>query len=98
VKAIYARGGIVSFYSMLDSPFCYFPHDAVIPGALGGKFDMTRANPAIPRRLEALVDGLNRRVDEKELRTIFGAALKTEVREQPSSPPEVAAWLAGHVR
>src|SRR5262249_44168404 len=34
VKAVYARGGLVSYRSLLDSPFCYYPHDAVIPGAI----------------------------------------------------------------
>src|SRR5262249_33191361 len=34
IRAVYARGGLASFRSLLDSPFCYVPHDAIIPGAL----------------------------------------------------------------
>jgi dienelactone hydrolase len=85
VKAIYVRGGLVSYRSILDSPFCYVPHDAVIPGLLTAYPETTRncdmdglaeAQPKGRLRLEALVDGLNRRVDQKT-----------------SSPAEVAAWL-----
>jgi dienelactone hydrolase len=91
VKAIYVRGGLVSNRAMLDSPFCYFPHDTVIPGVLQpGELDsLVAANAKRSLRLEALVDGLNRRVDQKTL-TKLGLAI---AREQPSSSAEVAAWF-----
>jgi hypothetical protein len=82
VKAIYTRGGLVSFRSMLDSPFCYFPHDAVIPGALTA-FDidsLAKANGKRSVRREASVDGLNRRVDQKPVGV------------------DVAAWLSGQLK
>ena len=70
VKAVYARGGFADFRSALDSPFCYFPHDAVIPAIVpfGGieRLAVT-TQPLRPVRMEAMVDGLNRRVDQKAL-------------------------------
>jgi dienelactone hydrolase len=77
VKAIYVRGGMADFRVMLDSPFCYYPHDAVIPGIVpfGGIERLAAAE--CPLRTQAMVDGLNRRVDQKAL----------------SSPAEVAAFL-----
>ena len=32
VRAVAVRGGLVSYASLLDSPFFYVPHDAVVPG------------------------------------------------------------------
>jgi dienelactone hydrolase len=83
VKAVYARGGLVSFRSMLDSPYCFFPHDAVIPGVLlAGDIDaLAAANAKRGLRMEGQIDGLNRRVDQKEL----------------ASPMEVAAWLTAQM-
>jgi dienelactone hydrolase len=84
VKAVYTRGGLVNFRSLLDSPYCYFPHDAVIPGVLKVvELDTLAAAVSAKRglRLEAMVDGLNRRVDQKG----------------PSSPAEVAAWLSASI-
>ena len=81
MKAIYVRGGIADYRSMLDSPFCCYPHDAVIPGIVpfGGIECDWRCQHAcaVPVRMEAMVDGLNRRVDQKAL----------------ASPAEVAAFL-----
>jgi len=105
VKAVYVRGGMVSFRSILDSPYCYFPHDAVIPGVFpAGDMDvLAGANRNV--RLESMVDGLNRRADDKTLKATYAPALKgrpvanlLELREQPSSPAEVAAWLAAGLK
>jgi hypothetical protein len=98
VKAIYVRGGLISFRSMLDSPFCYFPHDAVIPGILrtGDVATLVEANGKRAMRMESLVDGLNRRVDGKTLKTAFRGAI--ELREEPSSSAEVAAWLSDRLQ
>ncbi|MSQ92998.1 MAG: hypothetical protein EXR98_00410 [Gemmataceae bacterium] len=84
VKAIYVRGGLASFESMLQSPYGFFPHDSVIPGVLP-RMDldaMVRANEKLAVRREGLVDGLNRRVDQKKL----------------AAPAEVAAWLAARIK
>jgi dienelactone hydrolase len=64
VRATYARGGLTGYQTLLDSPFCYVPHDAVVPGALtaGDLCDVAAALAPRPLRLTALVDGRNRRV------------------------------------
>jgi hypothetical protein len=94
LKAVYVRGGLVSFISILDSPFCYFPHDAVVPGCLAyGDIDtLAAANAKHALRMECLVDGLNRRVDQETLDRVYGK--NRLARVEPSSPAEVAAWLA----
>jgi hypothetical protein len=64
VKATYARGGLIGYQTLLDSPFCYVPHDAVVPGALtaGDLCDIAAALAPRPLRLARLVDGRNRGV------------------------------------
>jgi hypothetical protein len=97
VKGVYVRGGLVSFRSLLESPFCYVPHDAVIPGALtaGDLPQLADALKTRKLRLEAMVDGVNRRV----LRDVLAKAYpRAEVLEQPAAPNEVAAWLSQQVR
>jgi len=107
VKAIYVRGGLVSFRSILDSPFCYFPHDAVIPGILTvmDLDEFAAANRNRGLRMEALVDGLNRRADQRTLAKAYERATKSRrakdllvLRDEPSSPAEVAAWLSTHLK
>ena len=107
VKAIYVRGGLVSFRSILDSPFCYFPHDAVIPGILAvtDLDEFAAANRNRGLRMEALVDGLNRRADQRTLAKAYESATKSRrakdllvLRDEPSSPAEVAAWLSTHLK
>ena len=77
----------MSYRSILDSPYCYVPYDALVPGAL------TSADlPALAEagssalRLEGLVDGLNRRVPLEACRKLYGDA-----RIGPDEGP--AAWL-----
>jgi hypothetical protein len=63
VKAVYVRGGLTGYRSVLDSPFVYIPHDTVVPGALtAGDLDDVAAALAPPVKQEGMVDGLNRRV------------------------------------
>src|SRR5581483_459406 len=64
VKAVYARGGLVGYRSVLNSPFVYVPHDIIVPGALtaGDLCEVSAGLYPRPQRLEGLVDGLNRRV------------------------------------
>ena len=80
VAAVYVRGGLSDFLSVLSSPFVYIPPDAVIPGVLtaGDLPDLAAALAPRPLRIDALVDGLNRR------------------RSQPSPDElyRPAAWLA----
>jgi len=63
VAAVYVRGMLTGYRSLLDSAFVFVPYDALIPGALtaGDLPDVAAAlGPRI--RLEGLVDGFNRRV------------------------------------
>jgi dienelactone hydrolase len=69
VRAVHVRGGLANYRSLLESPFVYVPHDAIVPGALeAGDLDGVVATLR-PRavRQEALVDGLNRRVGKEEI-------------------------------
>jgi cephalosporin-C deacetylase-like acetyl esterase len=64
IRVVYAHGGLVSYQSLLQGPFCYVPHDALIPAALtvGDLPEVTAALAPRPLRLEGMVDGLNCRV------------------------------------
>jgi dienelactone hydrolase len=104
VAAVVVRGGLVSYRSLLDSPFCCVPHDAVV--FLGKEIDLPLAYAARsprPLRIEGLVDGLNRRVADKTLQQLLSpvrdsyARLKAEDRLQMSEAiapdVELAEWF-----
>jgi hypothetical protein len=76
VRAVYAQGGMASYASVLDSPFCYVPHDALVPGArtAGDLSDVAAALAPRPLRLAGLVDGLNRPVSAEAAAGIYAAA------------------------
>lgn len=76
VRAVHVRGGLASYAALLYSPFCYVPHDALVPGALtaGDLSDVAAALAPRPLRLEGLVDGLNREVDAERAATIYESA------------------------
>jgi dienelactone hydrolase len=73
VCAVYVRGGLTGYLTLLDSPFCWVPHDALVPGALtvGDLADVAAVLAPRPVLLEGLVDGRNRRATTAAL----GAAL-----------------------
>src|SRR5262249_20490505 len=73
VRAVYVRGGLAGYQSLLDSPFCYVPHDVIVPGVLtaGDVSDVAAVLAPLPVRMEALVDGLNRRVSAGALSKMF---------------------------
>ncbi|HEV3025865.1 MAG TPA: acetylxylan esterase, partial [Pirellulales bacterium] len=62
VRAVYARGGLTGFQSLLQSPFCYFPHDCLVPAALTAAdlCDVAATFAPRPLRLAGMVDGTNR--------------------------------------
>ena len=70
------RGGLVSFASMLDEPFCYVPHDATVPGAstAGDLADVIAALAPRLVRVEHPVDAQNRRVPAQRLAEILAPA------------------------
>ena len=73
VRAVSVRGGLTSYASLLQSSFCYVPHDALVPGALtaGDLADVAAALAPLSLRLEDLVDGLNREAPFDTLRETF---------------------------
>jgi cephalosporin-C deacetylase-like acetyl esterase len=105
IRACYVHGGLSGYQSVLQSPFIYVPHDAMVPGALteGDLCDVAAALAPHPLRLEALVDGLNRMVDADMLTKSYDVAraaygsLKAESHLQISdtAPNERAAarWM-----
>lgn len=101
VKAILARGGLVSYRSVLDSPFVHVPHDALPINVFraGDLPDVWAALAPKPLRLEGLVDGTNRRVTgeklQKALQPVNDAYKKggLVVKEDYSPDAEIAKWI-----
>jgi dienelactone hydrolase len=77
VSAVRARGGLVGYRSLLDSPFVHVPYDVIVPGALtaGDLVDVVAALAPRKVTLEEMVDGLNRRVPAKEAAKAYAIAL-----------------------
>jgi hypothetical protein len=77
VRAVAVRGGLTGYHSLLQSQFCYVPHDALVPGALtaGDLCDVAAVLAPRPLRLESLVDGLNRKVPDDVLARTQGPVL-----------------------
>jgi cephalosporin-C deacetylase-like acetyl esterase len=87
IRAVYAYGSLVSWQSVLESPYCYVPHDCILPGALtaGDLCDIAASLAPRSLRLEALVDGLNREVSVDDLRKAYehtGNAYRTAKMEK----------------
>jgi hypothetical protein len=110
IRAVLVHGGLGSYLSALDGPFCYVPHDAVIPGvlAVGDMSDLAAALAPRPLRMEAMVDGLNRALSAAALdatfapaRTAYRAAEAHQqfvLRSQEASLLEAADWLATQIK
>ncbi|MDX1944579.1 MAG: hypothetical protein SFU86_04160 [Pirellulaceae bacterium] len=64
IAGVYTHGGLVSFASVLDSPFVQVPHACIVPGILeaGDLPDLVACLAPRPVVLEGLVDGRNRLV------------------------------------
>jgi dienelactone hydrolase len=105
IRAVYIRGGLASYESLLHSPFCYVPHDALVPGALmvGDLGELAASLAPQPLWLESLVDGLNQKVADGALAKTFESArnayraAKCETALQlganASQAESVARWL-----
>jgi hypothetical protein len=95
VRAVYVRGALAGFRSVLEGPLALIPHDAVLPGVLttGDLSDVAAALAPRPVRLEGLVDGSNRRLGERAVREMYRRG--GDVLAEPSSP---AHWLLPHMR
>ncbi|HZL86836.1 MAG TPA: hypothetical protein VFB96_00555, partial [Pirellulaceae bacterium] len=102
IRAVYAKGSIVSYLSVLESPFVQLPHDCVVPGVYltGDLPELVATLAPRPVRLEGLVDGVNRIVTEDRLKVTYARAIeryaadgddkKLAIQQQRSSPAE---WL-----
>jgi hypothetical protein len=104
---VYVQGGLSGYHSILQSPFCYVPHDVIVPGALtaGDLCDVAAALAPRPLRMEGLVDGLNRRVSATILAKTYastqeayaaaGAKDRFQVVElEEGLEGKIALWLA----
>lgn len=102
IRTVYAHGGIVSYLSVLESPYVQLPHDCVVPGVFetGDLPELVATLAPRPVRLEGLVDGVNRIVTEDRLKVTYARATeryedenaggKLVIQPSRSSP---AAWL-----
>jgi len=102
IHAVAARGGLVSYLSVLGDRFCYVPQDVIVPGILDTA-DIGDIVAALGPRavlLEGFVDGRNRRLTESEMKsklwqgfsTAESAPSRLTVRED-STPAELTIWL-----
>jgi hypothetical protein len=110
VRAVYGRGGLVSYQSVLRSPFIYLPHDAVVPGALttGDWVDIATALAPRSVRLEALVNGLNQRVANEDLEKAYATARQAfqkrgsgdnmSLGAEPAPVEALARWFAAALK
>src|SRR5712692_55034 len=91
VAAIAARGGLVSFLSVLEDRFCHLPQDVIVPGILevADVADMVAAQNSRPVLLERFVDGRN-----KVARNASWKASSRLVVRETEGPPGLASWLA----
>jgi hypothetical protein len=105
MRAVYVRGGLVSYESLLAGPFLYVPHDCVVPGALtvGDLGDVAAALAPRPLWLGELVDGVNQRVAKdtmkKALAGVQAAYTSARAAEQLRLGGEdLAGWMAKQLR
>lgn len=107
VRAIYGQGGLAGWMFVVQSPFCYVPHDAIVPGAalVSGLSDVAGALAPRPLRLEGLVDGTNRLVTGEKLAKAFAptqaayTAAKAANRLMVGGGKEKpAAWLVAQLK
>ncbi len=99
VAAVAARGGLVSFLSVLEDRFCHLPQDVIVPGILEAAdiADIAVAQGSRPILLEGFVDGRNKIAREARLQSEFATALKASphaIIRESSADPELASWLA----
>jgi dienelactone hydrolase len=104
VQAVLARGGLVSYASILDASAFYVPHDAIVPGWLeiGDVSDLVAVLTPMPLRLQAFVDGRNRLVNRQRFVAEFSPAVAAyETRPDrlrlEDTCENAGEWLAGNI-
>ena len=82
IRAVYARGTLVSYESLLESPYLYVPHDVIIPRAIPAGDLPLLVDALAPRKLllTRQVDGQNRLVHPEEKEVPPAAWLKESLR------------------
>ncbi len=76
VCAVYVRGGLSDFASVVSEPFVYIPPDVVVPGLLtvGDMPDVAAALAPRPVRMDGLVDGFHRLRTKAQVQDIYRPA------------------------
>ncbi|MBI5758683.1 MAG: acetylxylan esterase [Planctomycetales bacterium] len=109
ISAVYARGGLATYVSVLDDAFLYVPHDVIVPDAVSlGDLDEV-AVTLVPRPLRLVnpVDARNRRLPLPLLSETYGHVrlhyethkAANQLQLESSDKPEPAAeWLLEQVR
>lgn len=107
VRAVAVSGGILSYVSVLESPFTYMPFDALVPGLLtvGDVADLAAVLAPRPLLIEAAVDGPNVRVGRSAWDEQFAPALSAYRRAGAAGslafaeePGGAARWLLERFR
>ena len=110
VRAVVVSGGLLGYRSLLDSPFLYVPHDALVPGVFSAGDVCDLAAALAPRGLwvEALVDGLNREVTAARtarefapVRTVYRslkAASQLRLEKKGETRRPAIRWLLSQFR
>lgn len=99
-----ARGGLVSYQSVLESPFFYLPHDALVPGALtvSDLSDITKALAPNPLWMSGLVTGRNQLASQNAINTTYSGTQKLYAQSkdrfqlhagEPKDFTSIAQWL-----
>jgi cephalosporin-C deacetylase-like acetyl esterase len=108
LAAVYVRGGLSDFQSVLSSQFVWIPHDVVIPAVLttGDLPELAAALAPRPLRLDDLVDGKNRGRGAQSARTVYQPAIESyrqadaaqRISIDPPTATSPAAWLLENLR
>lgn len=102
IAAASIQGGLASLEPVVTNPIVMVPHDVVSPGALtvGDLDDVAAAVAPRPLWLHGLVDHLNRRLSQEEMKTAYGRAARayaqagrTEQFHLAEETDDLAAWL-----
>lgn len=102
IRAVVARGGLVSMRSVLESPFIYIPHDVIIPGALtaGDLSDIATALAPRPVYVDGIIDGTNRIATDTQLSSDWPqlADARSRVTLHRESNDAYVQWLLTKLR
>jgi hypothetical protein len=90
--SVYTYGGLIAYESTLNGPFCYIPHDVVVPGAIpaGDLPLLAKIMGSTKLRLDGLVDGMNCKVESQLARRDYDEAV---LGAESFDDLDVAEWL-----